>query len=266
LTEIVVAASIMPRLAARSRRTVSALPVLGLSLGLILATLAIPSARAAVADASLSALLKKQTQEFSDAGQRGDAATLARLLDDDVVFTVENGSIITKKDIVGGAKPDPTADQRKIEVTDWQLHRQGDVAIGTFIDVLTMKAQNTSLSFQSTEIWAKRKDGWKMIASHTMTVPRDPPAIDLPPAELDAYVGTYRSSTGAVAKISRAADGLVMSTNGGEPAPIKVELKDVLFTPGLPQYRRLFQRDASGSVIGYVTLAPGADVVVKKIE
>jgi ketosteroid isomerase-like protein len=218
-------------------------------------------------DPALSALLKKQTQEFSDAGQRGDAATLDRYLDPDVVFTNETGGIATKKDLIDGASPAPNASQRQIHVTHWTLRRQGpDVATATFIDSLSQDfhGQPLVLLFQSTETWAKRATGWRMIASHTMNVQRDPAAITLPPAALDDYVGSYELDSTYVVKISRAGDGLVTSTNGSPPAPLMVEIKDVLFLPGAPNLRRLIQRDAAGHVTGYISRRDGADLVLKK--
>jgi ketosteroid isomerase-like protein len=219
-------------------------------------------------DAALSALLKKQTQEFSDAGQRGDAATLDRYLDPEVVFTNETGAIATKKDLVDGASPTPNASQRHIQVTHWALRRQGpDVATATFIDSLAQDfhGQTLVLLFQSTETWAKRPTGWRMIASHTMNVQRDPAAITLPSSALDDYVGSYQLDSTYVVKISRAGEGLVTSTNGGTPAPLEVELKDVLFIPGAPNLRRLFQRDPTGHVVGYISRRDGADLVFKKV-
>jgi ketosteroid isomerase-like protein len=218
-------------------------------------------------DAALSALLKKQTQEFSDAGQQGDAATIDRYLDPDVVFTNETGGIATKKDIVDGTSPAPNAGQRHIDVTHWALRRQGDgVATATFIDSLSQDfhGQTLVLLFQSTETWAKRPTGWKMIASHTMNVQHDPTGITLPAAVLDEYVGSYQLDSTYVVKIARAGSGLTTSTNGSPPAPLGVELKDVLFLPGAPNLRRLIQRDAAGHVTGYISRRDGADLVLRR--
>ena len=219
-------------------------------------------------DADLSALLKTQTQAFSEAGQKGDVATIDRYLDPDVVFTNETGAIATKKDLVEGTTPTPAgAPMRRIEVTNWALRRQGDVATATFIDEVTQQFQGQTLvlRFQSTETWAKRAGGWKMIASHTMNVQRPPAAITLSPAELDAYVGVYQLDPTYMVKITRGSDGLEASANGGAAVPLKVEVKDVLFTPQAPNVRRIFQRDATGQVLGYISRRDGSDLVLKKL-
>jgi len=220
-------------------------------------------------ETDLSALLKRQTQEFSDAGQKGDAATIDRLLDSDVVFTNETGAIATKKDLVDGASPPPPGGpKREIEVTNWALRRQGEVATATFIDQLTQHfgTQTLVVRFQSTETWAKRPDGWKMIASQTMNVQTPPPAVTLPAAELDAYVGVYQVDPTYVVTISRDAAGLTASANGGPSTPLKVEIKDVLFTDASPNVRKLFQRDTAGHVVGYINRRDGVDLVFRKVS
>lgn len=224
------------------------------------------TAKTASSDAALSELLKAQTQQFSEAGQKGDRATLDRLLDAKVVFTNETGETGTKKDVLAGAAPAPG--QRHIEVTEWSLTRQGDVATATFVDVLTQRSgeQDLIYRYNSTEVWAKRPSGWKMIASQTMVVPRDPPAIRLPTERLDEYLGLYRANATTEVRITKAGDGLESSTNGAPPQPLQVELRDVLFTPGAAPGLRIFQRDAAGRVIGYIARRNGNDMLFKKIS
>ena len=223
----------------------------------------------AAGDAALSMLLQQQTQAFSEAGQKGDAATMDRMLDPTLVFTNEAGVISTKKDLVEGASPPPAGTVVPgITVTQWSLHRQReDLATATFVDVVThvFGAQTLTLKFQSTETWIRRPDGWKMVASQTMNVQAPPAPVALPAAVLNDYVGLYELSPAYHVAISRAKDGLVASTNGGTELPLQAELKDVLFTPAAPNVRRIFQRDAAGHIQGYISRRDGVDVVLKKI-
>ena len=50
-------------------------------------------------------LLHKQTQAFSDAGQRGDGAAMAKMLDPDVIFFNETGEKATRADMAGATPP-----------------------------------------------------------------------------------------------------------------------------------------------------------------
>jgi ketosteroid isomerase-like protein len=227
-------------------------------------------------DTALSDLLKLQTQAFSEAGQVGDLATMAKYLDPDVVFMNETGSIASRKDLVGDGPPPPftkapdrSIPDRTIKVTEWALRPQGhgQTATATFVDVVTVQFHGQTLvyKYRSTETWAKRADGWKMIASQTMNVVQDPVAASLPAADLDAYVGTYEVDPSYKVEIRRDGDGLVALTNGGTPLALKAELRDVLFVPGVPNARRIFQRDVAGHVTGYISRRDGTDAVLRKI-
>ena len=236
---------------------------LGLALGLALALGTSQGARAE----SLSDLLKRKTQAFSDAGVTGDKAEFAADLDPDVAFTNEDGSTPTKAEMVEGAGPPPPGVERALKVTDWKLRRHGDVAVATFVDVLTQKAYGQTLHyrFRSTEVWRKSHGNWRMIASQTLALSDDPPVAQLPPATLDEYVGDYRVGPGAVVRIARDGNGLSASLNGAPGTGLKPEARDVFFLPGQPRVRRIFQRGADGRVTGYVSRRDGQDMTASRL-
>ncbi len=55
-----------------------------------------------------------------------------------------------------------------------------------------------------------------------------------------------------VSTIACAGDSLVVKRDGRPDRTIRPELRDVFFEPGQPRTRRIFQRDASGHIIGFV--------------
>src|SRR3977135_91806 len=75
----------------------------------------------------------------------------------------------------------------------WRMRRHGNVAVASFVDVLTESFHGQALEFKypSTDAWKLKGRDWRMIASQTVTLPEDPPAIHLEPAVLQDYVGTY---------------------------------------------------------------------------
>src|ERR1700744_599030 len=81
------------------------------------------------------ALLHRQTQAFSDAGQAGDGAKAAGLLDDAVIFFNEAGDKATKADLSQSGAAVPGLN-RTITTTDWACALHGDVAVTSFIDVV----------------------------------------------------------------------------------------------------------------------------------
>jgi ketosteroid isomerase-like protein len=209
----------------------------------------------------VAALIKRQSQEFSDASASGDSAAFDRLLDDSVVFMNETGAMATKQELLAGAKPRPAGFKQKLVQADYAMQLHGNVAVTSFTDNSTVdfNGQTSHGTYKSTEVWMKEKSGWRMISSQTLTVPSDPPAATLASKVLDEYVGTYQASSAFVFTIVRSGDQLTGSLNGATPNPIAAELTDVLFTPGQPTMRRIFERDASGRITGFVVRRDGRD-------
>jgi hypothetical protein len=65
-------------------------------------------------------------------------------------------------------------------------------------------------------------------------------------------------------KSESAGDHLTGSMNGAEPVALAAELQDVLFAPGQPRVRRIFQRDAAGKITGFVSRREGRDMVLTR--
>ena len=220
------------------------------------------------ANDDVAALIKRQSQEFSDASASGDAKALAKYLDDRVLFMNEGGDMPTKKEIVDGAQPPASGMSNQLTQENFKVEVHGNVAVTSFTDVSTLRfhGQTVHAKYLSTEVWLREAAGWKMISSQTMAAQDDPPAIALPASALDDYVGTYQVSADFSYRIERNGDGLTGIAQGGKPVVLKVELRDVLFTPGLPRIRRIFQRDEHGKVSGFTSRREGHDIVFKRVS
>jgi hypothetical protein len=192
---------------------------------------------------------------------------LERYLDPDVVYVNEDGSIVGKAQVVDGASSPPAGIAMSIKVTDWALRRHGNTAVATFVDVLTENFYGQALEYKyrSTEVWQLNRHEWRLIASQTLTLPVDPPAMQLPPEALEEYVGSYRLAPKNVLKITLQGGRLFASIDDGAAVEIKPEVRDVLFTPGRPG-RKVFQRDDHGHVLGYHIRLDGRDIAVKKLR
>jgi ketosteroid isomerase-like protein len=216
----------------------------------------------------ISSLLLQQTQAFSDAGHQGDAAVMDKLLDSTVVFFNENGDMATKQDLVSSAAPSPKGMNMTLTVTDWHCQVHGDVAVASFIDVQggDYKGQPLHAKFRSVETWRKEGAQWRMIASETIALSDDPPAVILPTETLDEYVGTYAAAPDVKFIFTRSGKDLMASTDGSPPTAQQAELRDVFFTPGRARYRKIFQRDAHGTVTGFISRHEGHDIVFKRVS
>src|SRR6476646_5211714 len=79
------------------------------------------------ANDAVAALIKRQSQEFSDASASGDAKALAKYLDDRVLFMNEGGDMPTKKEIVDGAQPPANGTKNQLTQENFKVEVHGNV-------------------------------------------------------------------------------------------------------------------------------------------
>jgi ketosteroid isomerase-like protein len=209
-------------------------------------------------------LLHKQTQAFSDAGQRGDGAAMAKMLDPDVIFFNETGEKATRADMAGATPPAARAPIRTIATTDWDCKVHGDVAVTSFIDVLE-QGKPGEMKFRSVESWVKEGAVWKMIGSETLSLQQDPDPVMLDGKALDEYAGSYEAGTSMKFTFARKGDDLVASLNGGAETAQKAQARDIFFTPGHGPTPKVFQRGDDGKVTGFIYLRGKSSIVFKRI-
>jgi Domain of unknown function (DUF4440) len=206
--------------------------------------------------------LHRQTQSFSDAGQRGDGAAMARLLDANVIFFNETGDKSTRADLASATPPAAGTPIRTITTTDWDCHVYGDVAVTSFIDVLE-QGSPTEMKFRSVETWRKSGAAWRMIGSETLTLVQDPDSVVLEPKALDEYAGNYEAANMKFVFVRK--DGeLVASLNGGADSAQKAQSRDIFFTPGRGSTPKVFQRGDDGKITGFVYLRGKNSIVFKR--
>jgi len=210
------------------------------------------------------ALLLKQTQAFSDAGQRGDGAAMAKDLDPDVIFFNETGEQATRADMASATPPPAGSPVRTITTTDWGCKIHGDVAVTSFIDVL-QQGKPDEMKFRSVESWKKGKSGWTMIGSETLTLQQDPDAIALDGKALDEYAGTYEAPGGLKFVFAHKGDDLVASLNGGAETAQKAQARDIFFTAGHGNTPKVFQRGSDGKITGFIYLRGKNSIAFKRV-
>jgi ketosteroid isomerase-like protein len=214
----------------------------------------------------ISALLHRQTQEFSDAGQQGKGSAMAKYLDDDVIFFNESGDKAVKADMTQDGPAAP-GDGRTITTTDWDCKVHGDVAVTSFIDVVEQgpATQRQQTKFRSVETWLREGQSWKMIGSETLTLLQDPDAVTLDGNTLDEYAGTYEASPEMKLTFAHKGGDLVASLNGGAETVQKAQARDIFFTPGRGSTPKIFQRADNGKITGFVYLRGNSSLTFKRI-
>ena len=213
------------------------------------------------------AVITQQMQEMSDALVPGDVAVWDKYLDADVVYAEEDGSYKGKAEALKEIRPLPKGLGGNIKIVLLSYHQDGDVAVALFRQVETENyfAQVLHANYLTNTTWTKRADGWKMIAGQVLAEKTDPPAIALPENQLAHYAGTYRLKGADRTYALTLSDGKLIATRTGrKPETWNAEAADVFFVSGDPRIRKIFQRDASGRITGFVERRESWDIVWEK--
>ena len=206
--------------------------------------------------------LRRITQEMADAIAPGRAEVWRRYLDDRVLYVDENGAVYRKAALLRELTPLPPGLVGRIQVDSFQVELHGDTAVVAHEDqeFLDYHGQKLRTRFRSADTWRRTPGGWRLVLRQTSAVLRDPPAVSLTRAQLCAYDGTYSLTADIVATVRCTEGGLLFERAGRPAVTYRPEVLDVFFAPGQPRSRRIFLRDASGQVTGFVDRREGEDV------
>jgi Domain of unknown function (DUF4440) len=218
------------------------------------------------AHADDSAALKAKMQSLMDALPSGDKTPWEAILDRRFTTTDENGATYNYDEIIAQVEPLPKGSSGTIAVTEWKVMFFGDSAVSTELDDEheDYHGQKLHAQYRQTSTWLKEAGDWNLMATQTIALQQDPPAVELPAALLQSYVGHYRVGPDYTYAITLEGVRLYGATNDGKPVELKAEIADVLFTPGQPRTRKIFKRDAKGNVTGFLSRREERDVVFTK--
>jgi hypothetical protein len=212
--------------------------------------------------------LRRDTQALLDAIAPGDAAVWDRLLDERAIQVDENDVVRDKKQILAELRPLGPGLVGHLEVDDFRAVVHGDVAVVTHEDreYLDYHGQVIHSRFRMTDTWLRKSAGWRLIASQALAVLQDPPPARLEPRQLCAYAGRYQLTAEIVGTVTCNRDELLFGRPGRPSRHFVPELADVFFEPGQPRTRRIFQRDAAGTLSGFVDRREGRDIRWTRID
>ena len=215
-----------------------------------------------------SALITGYMQAMSDAIASGNVAVWDKYLDSSVIFAEEDDTYKGKADMLKEIVPLPKGSSGAIWVELLSYHEEDGVAVALFRQNETEHyfGQTIYAKYLTSTTWRKRPEGWKLIASQVLAEKIDPPAITLPPKQLAQYVGKYQLKDSAATYSLQLVDGQLIGTRDArKPATWNAEASDVFFLSGDPRIRKIFQRDASGKITGFIERRESWDVVWLKI-
>jgi ketosteroid isomerase-like protein len=233
-----------------------------------LATIAVLSLFALPALADDHALITGYMQAMSDAIASGNVAVWDKYLDPNVILAEEDDTSKGKADMLKEIVPLPKGLSGTIRVELLSYHEEDGIAVALFRQNETEHyfGQTIYAKYLTSTTWRKRADGWKLVASQVLAEKTDPPAITLSPKQLAQYVGKYQLKDSAATYSLQLVDGQLIGTRDArKPATWNAEVSDVFFLSGDPRIRKIFQRDASGKITGFIERRESWDIVWLKI-
>lgn len=230
--------------------------------------LAVNTPASSDANNSVTTTLRAKDQALLDAIAPGTKKVWEDALASEAVYVDESGMILDRKAFLDQLTPLPAGASGKLEIANYQAHVSGDLATVIHLDneQETFHGQNLTAQYLTTETWRRDGDEWKLYLIHTYAVLKDPPTITLPEKELRQYVGEYSAAPDLTYVIRFDGQRLVGGKKGTSPKPLDVEVRDVLFVPGQPRIRKIFQRNESGKITGFVDRRESWDLVWKKVH
>jgi len=232
----------------------------------LLMAAAMASAAAPAADVTQE--LRARDQALLDAIAPGNVKLWDAALAANFVYVDENGVVMSRADFLKQLTPLPPGASGMLAIASYSVELSGDVATVVHKDDEHENYHGQSLFAQylQTETWQKQEGNWKLLQVHCYTVLQEPKSISLEPGELDAYVGRYSAAPDVNYAIRREGNHLLGQREGRPAATLHAEVRDVFFVSGQLRIRKIFERDASGKVTGFIDRREGQDLVWKRVE
>jgi len=231
------------------------------------ATLLASPAAFAETDAEVQTKLVALTQELMDALIPGKADAWQRILADDAIIIDEFGRIQDKKAAVESVHPFPKGFSGSIEIRDAAVRVHGDSAVlkGEMYEKEGVFDQNLVVRYIFANTFVRQGSEWKLVAAIDVTLPTEPPKLDVPGLVLGDYAGTFAYGPGRAWSIAAENGALYYTTKPGGPhTSLDAIGKDVFMTGGDERNLAIFRRDASGRVVEVIERRKFNDLHMKR--
>ncbi len=207
------------------------------------------------------------TQALFDAIGKGDAALWERTLADDASIIDEFGRRQDKAEAVKSIRPFPPGMSGSIELRDPHVRIHGEVAV---IDCELYEreevfGQKLVVRYVVTNTYLRTAAGWKLLAMHDVTLPTQPPLLEVRDLPLADYPGVYRYGPDRAYTVTLDSGKLGYSRRaGGKPVALEPLGKDVFMDGGDERNLIIFRRGADGRVDALIERRKFNDLVMKR--
>jgi ketosteroid isomerase-like protein len=205
-----------------------------------------------------------------DAASKRDISALVRYFADDCILSTDDGTVITKAQLMEHYRKATAAYDRLLDPRDHIVHLYGNTAVVNYRVSGHEQFGDTDLISEQrrTETWLKLNGSWRLIAMQWDNVPvsfRKPVASD--PKVYQDYAGEYLDRPGSDVETVFVRTGGLWSRIGGDEIEYLPAGVDTFFLREGDLSTFVFSRDAQGHVTGYTShRIDGQEIQVKKIK
>jgi hypothetical protein len=216
--------------------------------------LALPMVSLAHADASplpLQEQLLHIAQTLVDAIPKGDKSVWESELCDTAILVDEFGRVNHKPDAIASMRPFPRGFSGSIELRHPEVQQHGDSAVLLVEEYEreTVFGQQFVVRYQALLTFIKESSTWKIAAYEDVTIPTEPPRLEVGGLHLGDYGGTYSYAKGHDWTVMANGNVLSYTTHrGGIPNVLEPIGKDVFMGSDDERNIVIFHRDAHGAV------------------
>ncbi len=205
-----------------------------------------------------------------DAASKRDIAALAGYFADDCILSTDDGTVITKTELIEHYRKPTAAYDRLVDPRDHIVHVHGNTAVVNYRVSGHEQFGGTDLISEQrrTETWLRQNGSWLLIAMQWDNLPinwRKAVAID--PKVYQDYVGEYLDRPGSDVETVSVRDGKLWSRIGKDEDEYLPAGGDAFFLKEGDLATFVFSRDAQGRVTGYTAhRIDGQEIHVKKTK
>jgi Domain of unknown function (DUF4440) len=219
-------------------------------------------------DAETEKELTRIAQELVDAVARGDKAVWEKHVADDVIYTDENWTVLTKRDLVDSLAPFPPGYSGTIRVTKVRSRINGDAAVLSWegLEEQYVYGQKLTPVYLITDTYFKRNGRWQLVAEHVAVRPQPRKSIQMNPARYNLFIGEYELTSG-ITYVITVTDGKLMAQRTGRDREEWLPAdENTFFRKGSIRGEKVFVRDAGGRVTAMLDRRENSDLTWKKLK
>jgi len=196
-----------------------------------------------------------------------DTASLRPLLGDDLRWVIAStGAAANKAQLLIAAAAAVPMASNEFAVDSIQTWQHGDIAITEYrlTNTRAFHDYRLVLGSRATDVFALRGGRWLLIRHTTTWIVHSPPTIDIDSAQAAAFVGRYDKGGGFIDDVHFQDGHLVAQSTlekliGASGATLLPVSHDT-FSPDGMAPMIVFERDATGRVLGYVQQSPDGTI------